>query len=152
MKNKKQSNTIQERMKDPEYRKQWCEKAKKGNEIAAKNQKGKKHPKMSTFMKNQWENPEYRKKQIKSNREALSKIDKSAAGKKSRKYENEIAKKIIADKIYLPNEICDRIVVRNGKIYFIEIKRKNGKESLLRPKQLEFQVIAKEQYEVLYGD
>lgn len=71
------------------------------------------------------------------------------AGKNSRIYENKTAKQIQANKIYLPNEICDRIIIRDGKIIFIEIKHPNEK---LRPKQAEFQQIAKDQYEILYGN
>jgi glutamine amidotransferase-like uncharacterized protein len=73
----------------------------------------------------------------------------SEVGKKSRLYENETAKTIQANKIYLPCEVCDRIVVRNGKIFFVEIKHKGEN---LRPKQSEFQQIAKDQYEIMYGE
>lgn len=66
------------------------------------------------------------------------KVHQSEAGKRSRIHENSVAAKIASqyDHFYLPNEVCDRIGIRNGRIYFIEIKQKWSK---LRPKQAEFQ-------------
>ena len=72
----------------------------------------------------------------------------SRAGKLSRKFENEVAKTLEGDVIFLPQEICDRIAIRNGKVYFIEIKHTGQK---LRPKQEQFRNIVKEQYEIVYG-
>lgn len=46
----------------------------------------------------------------------------SVMGCKSRAYENKIAKQIQADLVFKPQEVCDRIVVRQGQIGFIEIK------------------------------
>jgi len=66
----------------------------------------------------------------------------------SRKYENEIAGKLKYAKIYLPSEVCDRIVVEKGKILFIEIKRKGQK---LTRKQQEFSEIAKDSFKIIYG-
>jgi len=70
----------------------------------------------------------------------------SEAGRNSRKYENMVASKLKGDYIFMPNEICDRIVVRNGAIFFVEIKRKGEK---LRPKQELFKSIVKEKYEIV---
>jgi len=104
---------------------------------------------VSDALKLKWQDPEYRNKCLKH----LKNIDvnRSDAGKNSRLYENEIAKNIVADKVYYPNEVCDRIVVRNGKIYFVEIKRKDTAGQRLKPKQIEFKEIAKDNYEVIYG-
>ncbi len=72
----------------------------------------------------------------------------SDAGRNSRKHENLVASKLEADQVFMPSEICDRIVVRNGDIFFVEIKRKGQK---LRPKQELFRSIAKEKYEVKFA-
>jgi hypothetical protein len=101
---------------------------------------------ISNGLKNRWKDPERKRINELHLKEARKKINLSEAGKKSHLYENEIAKTIQADKIYLPNEVCDRIVVRNGEIFFIEIKRKYQR---LRPKQEEFRNIAKDKYEIL---
>ena len=70
------------------------------------------------------------------------------AGRNSRKDENLVASKIEADHVFLPSEVCDRIVIRNGEIFFVEIK-KNGQK--LRPKQELFRSIAEEKYEVIFA-
>jgi len=103
---------------------------------------------ISNGLVKKWEDPNYRKK-VETELEKIRKtVDHSKAGKKSRLFENEVAKTIQADNIFLPQEICDRIVVRNGKIFFIEIKHKGER---LRPKQSEFQEIAKDKYEILFS-
>lgn len=134
----KTSATILRKIKeDPEFRKNWHNKTVKAGKTT-----NKKYPKQSnstiakrleTFNKMKRENPDIFRN----------------AGSRSHKYENEVAKTIIAEKIYQPFEICDRIIVKNGKILFIEIKHPNER---LRPKQIEFQLIAKDQYQVLYGN
>ena len=106
------------------------------------------HKIRSEISKKLWEDPKYREKGLKSLEKARKSMNQSEAGKKSRYYEQKIAKNIQADKIYLPSEVCDRIAIRNGEIFFIEIKRKGQR---LRPKQKEFKEIAKEKYEILYG-
>ena len=79
----------------------------------------------------------------------FTKEHQSNAGKNSRLYENMIAQKLnnIYDKVYLPNEVCDRIVVKNRKVQFVEIKRKN--KIKLTQKQKEFQDITKNDYIIL---
>ena len=72
----------------------------------------------------------------------------SKMGKLSRIYENEVAKTLKYDKVFLPNEICDRVCVKNGQIFFVEIKHPNEK---LRPKQEEFKNIVKEFYKIEFG-
>lgn len=71
-----------------------------------------------------------------------------AMGKLSRAHENCVASTLKGDFIFQPNEICDRIVVRDGRIYFVEIKQEGRK---LTKKQKLFQGIAGEQYEVVYS-
>ena len=51
------------------------------------------------------------------------------------------------DKIFLPYEVCDRIAVKNGKITFIEVKKKVEK---LREKQKEFSKIVKKKYRIVF--
>jgi hypothetical protein len=108
----------------------------------------KKRNAISNGLIKKWEDPNYRNKIEIKLKKIRENVDHSKAGKKSRLFENEIAKNIQADRIFLPQEVCDRIVVRNGKIIFIEIKHKGER---LRPKQSEFQELAKENYEILYG-
>ena len=103
---------------------------------------------VSRGLKEKWKDPKFRKKMEKILKDARSRVDLSEAGKKSHYYENKIAKTIVADKIYKPSEVCDRIVVRNSKIYFVEIKRKGQR---LRKKQEEFSKIVGKQYEIIYG-
>lgn len=69
-------------------------------------------------------------------------------GKNSRKHENEVASRLQGDFIFKPNEVCDRIVVRNGKIFFVEIKQHGQK---LRPKQKLFSDIVKNRYQIVYA-
>lgn len=105
--------------------------------------------KRSDKLSERWKNPKEKENFLKALEKGRRNMNQSENGKKSRLYENEIAKTIVADKIFLPNEVCDRIVVRNGEIFFVEIKRK--KSQRLRPKQREFREIAKDRYEVIYG-
>jgi len=72
----------------------------------------------------------------------------SEAGKKSRLFENRIADSLQGDHIFKPNEICDRIVVRNGEVFFVEIKQ-SGRE--LTEKQKLFKDIVGEKYQVVHS-
>lgn len=78
----------------------------------------------------------------------LTREQQSKFGKLCRIYENEIANKIKSeyDKLYYPSSVCDRIGVKDGKIFFIEIKQKGRR---LSQKQQEFQKIAKNQFILL---
>jgi len=78
---------------------------------------------------------------VKKNPSALSE-----AGKRSRHFENEVAAKLQGEHIFKPNEICDRIVVRNGEVFFIEIKQLGKK---LTEKQRLFQRIVGDKYQVI---
>jgi hypothetical protein len=85
-------------------------------------------------------------KLIEKNPNALSEM-----GKKSRQYENE-AINVIKNKfdhIFLPNEVCDRIAMKNDKIFFIEIKR-NERHSKLTEKQTLFKELIKDIENVSY--
>jgi uncharacterized transporter YbjL len=65
------------------------------------------------------------------------------AGKMSKYWENKKAK-VLEEKygqLFQPAAVCDRIAIENGKIIFIEIKRK-GQD--LRPLQEKFKTICKE--------
>jgi len=45
------------------------------------------------------------------------------AGKRSRLFENKIATKLEGEHIFKPNEVCDRIVIRDAEVFFVEIKQ-----------------------------
>ncbi len=80
----------------------------------------------------------------------ITALQQSEFGKKSRMYENKAIEHIMQDfdKMFLPYEVCDRIAVKNGEIYFIEVKKKNQR---LRPKQDEFKNIAGSKYKVIFA-
>lgn len=67
-------------------------------------------------------------------------------GLKSRKFENEVAKSFKLKNLFLPQSICDRIAVVNGKPILIEIKHKGEK---LRPKQKQAQKLLGDSYIVV---
>lgn len=69
-------------------------------------------------------------------------------GRKSRLHENKVAAKLKADYIFKPNEVCDRIVIRNGAIFFVEIKQPGRK---LTEKQAIFQHIVGGNFQVVYS-
>ena len=100
------------------------EMAKKGGKISAE-----KHPENLNRKVGGTFPPEYHTKEHCSN-----------AGKHSRIRENAKAKELIPnyDNMFLPNEVCDRICIKDGKVIFLEIK-KNGYG--LRTKQKEFKEI-----------
>jgi phage terminase large subunit-like protein len=50
-------------------------------------------------------------------------------------------------KIYYPTTVCDRIGIKNGKVYFIEFK-KEGQE--LKPGQQEVKNLVKSKYKIYY--
>jgi len=64
------------------------------------------------------------------------------AGKRSRYWENKKIRDLTKsfDEIFQPYEICDRICIKDGKLVFVEVKRKNGSRSgrELSKKQLGF--------------
>jgi hypothetical protein len=72
----------------------------------------------------------------------------SMMGKLSRFYENRVARQLNPkfNKIWQPQEICDRIAIKNGNIFFIEIKTRNRE---LTKNQKEFQKLAKNKYIVI---
>jgi len=72
--------------------------------------------------------------------------DFSEMGKKSRYYENLIEKKLVSrfDMMFKPYEVCDRICIKNGEIFFLEIKNKNNQR--LTDKQRLFKNIARERF------
>ena len=105
--------------------------------------------KLSLALKRKWKDPEYRKKHI----ETIIKINSnrtrenfSEMGKKSRIYENLVEQKIKSkfDLMFKPDEVCDRIGIKDNKIFFIEIK--NIKNKRLTEKQREFKNIAGSTY------
>ncbi len=67
-------------------------------------------------------------------------------GLKSREFENFVANNLDYDVVFLPQSICDRIVVMGGKPLLIEIKHKGEK---LRPKQKQAQKLFGEYYKVV---
>ena len=72
-------------------------------------------------------------------------------GKQSRVRENAVAEAIKQqyDYLFRPEEICDRIGVKDGIIYFIEIKPKN-RPLLLKNQEL-FRTLFPNVYRVVYG-
>lgn len=82
------------------------------------------------------------------------------AGKRSRYWENLKAKELSKyyDEMFLPSMICDRICLKEGKLIFVEIKRKdNGELKAIQIKlsktQKHFQDICKKlglEYKVVY--
>lgn len=72
----------------------------------------------------------------------------SESGKQSRLHENAVASRLQGDFIFKPNEVCDRIVVQDGKVFFVEIKQVGQK---LRPKQQLFSDIVKNMYRIVYA-
>ena len=74
-------------------------------------------------------------------------------GKKSRFYENIVAERIknSYDFLFKPNEVCDRIGIKNGEIFFIEIKnRLNRCNFRLTKKQRLFRSFVKHNYVMEY--
>jgi len=116
----------------------------------ASNRNPEKRKKISKTMKKKWETEEYRKLFRKSmkNSKAWSKEHLTKMGQMSRKRENAVIENIRSDydKIFLPQEICDRIAIKDGKMFFIEVK---GPKQQLRPKQKEFKDIAKNRYVII---
>ena len=79
----------------------------------------------------------------------ITREQQSAFGKLSRKRENAAIKEIESqyDHIFLPQEVCDRIGIKDGCIYFIEVKKKG--ESL-REKQEMMMRFARDNYIVIF--
>jgi hypothetical protein len=99
-----------------------------------------------------WKDPEYRKNLLQNNPFFKhTKEKQSNAGKHSRIYENEVLEnhKNEFTENFHPNAVCDRIAVKNGEIYFIEVKRKEGPGSELSEQQQKFRKIAKDKYLIL---
>ena len=67
-------------------------------------------------------------------------------GLKSRKFENEVADSLDYENIFLPQSVCDRIAIVDGKPILIEIKHKGDK---LRPKQKQAQKLLGDSYVVI---
>ena len=76
----------------------------------------------------------------------MKKGQASRMGKKSREFENKVASELLYEHLFLPQQVCDRIAVMNGKVKFIEIKHKGEK---LRKKQAEFRELVGEDYIVV---
>ena len=84
------------------------------------------------------------KKSHKNNR--MENGQAKAMGKLSRKFENEVADGLKYELLFLPQSICDRIAIINGKPILIEIKHKGEK---LRPKQKQAQELLGDSYMVI---
>lgn len=97
-----------------------------------------------------WANKEYRENLQLSMRKskAWSIEHLTKMGRMSRKRENDAINNVRSeyDKIFLPQEVCDRIAVKDGKIFFIEVK---DLKQELRSKQKEFKEISKDNYIVI---
>jgi len=69
------------------------------------------------------------------------KTHQSNAGKRSRHWENKKAEELkeTYDEVFQPFRVCDRICFKNGKLVFVEIKRKNRRKiRKLTPTQKQF--------------
>jgi hypothetical protein len=112
--------------------------------------------KLSEAMRKRWNNPEFQKKHLERLRKYNEKRTKESfaeMGRKSRLYENIVAERIKKsyDVLFKPNEICDRIGIKNGELFFIEIKNKTNKSNAgLTKKQRLFKNITKERYLIEY--
>ena len=65
----------------------------------------------------------------------MQKGQAKSMGKNSRNFENEVAKDLDYENIFLPQSVCDRIAIVDGRPIFIEIKQKGQK---LRKEQNRF--------------
>ncbi len=70
----------------------------------------------------------------------------SNMGKNSRAFENEVADSLDYEIMFLPQSICDRIAIIDGKPILIEIKHKGEK---LKPQQKHAQKLLGEYYKVI---
>jgi hypothetical protein len=105
--------------------------------------------KLSLALKKKWQDPNYRKQAIRTINKINSKMTKedySKLGKHSRFNENIVEQRIKGqfDLMFKPYEVCDRIGVKAGRIFFIEIKSSHSKT--LTEKQRTFKNIAGEQF------
>ena len=57
----------------------------------------------------------------------MQKGQAKSMGKNSRNFENEVAKDLDYENIFLPQSVCDRIAIVDGRPIFIEIKQKGQK-------------------------
>jgi len=81
------------------------------------------------------------------NRKRMKEGQASRMGKNSRKFENEVASRLPFTRVFLPQEVCDRITIVDGYPILIEIKHKGEK---LRPKQRLFKnLVRKSSYMVV---
>lgn len=107
---------------------------------------------LSIAMKKKWQDPEFRRKNIERLLKYQNKSPEefSQMGKKSRVYENLVEEKIRGsfDFFYKPYEICDRIGIKDNKIFFIEIK--SPKNRTLTEKQRQFKKIAGDNFIIQY--
>lgn len=84
---------------------------------------------------------------------ALTHEIRSAAGKKGRGIisglEAAASEALVADgfKVYAPYAVCDRIAVKDGRVYFIEFKREGQS---LRPAQQEIHDLTPDNYLIRY--
>ena len=111
---------------------------------------------LSEAMKRRWKDPRFRKIHLDRLRKYnISRTKESfiEMGKKSRFYENIVAERIrnSYDFLFKPNEVCDRIGIKNGEMFFIEIKNLlNKSNARLTKKQRLFRSIIKHNYLIEY--
>jgi hypothetical protein len=106
--------------------------------------------KISDILKNLWKQEPYRTRWLNSLERFNSTVPLEhyqMMGKRSRLHENEVAAKLTG-LVFQPNEVCDRIIIRDGQVFFIEIKRHGQK---LTEKQGLFQSIVKDRFQILYS-
>ena len=75
----------------------------------------------------------------------MAKGQASMMGKLSRIHENKVASNLPYKEVFLPQEICDRITIKDGKILFIEIKQKG---QILSEKQEKFRSLVGNNYRI----
>jgi hypothetical protein len=107
---------------------------------------------MSLAIKKKWQDPDFRQKHIQSllKYQNKTKEEFSEMGKRSRIHENLVAEKIkdSFDFLFKPYEVCDRIGIKNNKIFFIEIKSQKNKT--LTEKQRHFKRLVGNSFIIQY--
>jgi hypothetical protein len=107
----------------------------------------------SEASKRNWQNPEYRSKMLVllANRPAMTNPE-LARERRYKQLEHECAeaKKLEEQgyEVFSPTVVCDRIAVKDGKVYFVEFK-KIGQS--LRPGQKRIHDLMPENYRVVFS-
>ena len=104
--------------------------------------------KVANAVKQTWANTKLRNKMLSNLRNCDSAIQ-ARRGSKSRNHENRVAKLLYKeyDQVFTPSAVCDRICIKNGRVFFIEIKQVGQQ---LRPKQEQFKQLVGNAFIIYY--